>query len=144
MKFSRAVSAPARDALAVGCTGAVVVASLVHAPPAVAATGPLGLVGVDKWIHAGSHAGIAVLFAFAALARTVPILVAIAVGSVLIGGGVELLQSTIPWRTTEFADVLANGAGTVVALAVWWSAWRTVPTDVGPRTASSPEANDGD
>ena len=128
MEFSDAVDVPAptRFSLAGGFAMAVVLASMMHAPASVfAGTGPFDLVSVDKWIHFGSYAMVGMLIAYATSARTLAVFVAIAVVTICLGIGVELIQSTIPWRTMEAVDVVANTTGTVVGIAMWRIAsWR--------------------
>lgn len=121
MAFSEGhtISTPARFSIAGGFAVAVMLVSLVHVPPDVATTtGPLGVYGVDKWIHAGSYGGITVLLAYASRTGRVAVLVGIALATVLLGAGVELIQSTIPWRSMELADIAANAVGAFAALAV--------------------------
>ncbi len=129
MEFVRAseVPAPTRYTLAGGFAVAVALASILHAPDPIANDGPLGLMGIDKWIHVGSYALLTYLLAFACLAERAWAFVVIALASVAFGGGVELVQSTIPWRTMEFADVVANSAGTVVAVGAWKATWTPEP-----------------
>ena len=127
MEFSDVVVVPlpARFSLVGAFTLAVVIASVMKAPAdPFAELGPLGLFGVDKWIHVGSYALLTFLLAYAYLANRVRVLVLVATISVLLGVGVELIQGTVPWRTMEFADVLANSVGTVIALALWRVSWR--------------------
>lgn len=122
MEFEETVSmpAPTRFSIAGGFALAVVVASMMWAPAVpFAQQGPLGLVGFDKWVHFGSYAGIMFLFAWAFHAKSMGLLLAIAFATFLLGAGVELIQSTIPYRTMNAADVVANGAGVVFALGVW-------------------------
>lgn len=122
------VAAPTRFTMAGGCAVAVALASLLRAPAdPFAELGPLGLFYVDKWVHVGSYALLAYLLAFAVLAERLWVFVAVVVASVLFGAGVELVQSTIPYRTTELADVVANAAGAVLAVAVWKVRWTPEP-----------------
>lgn len=117
------VAAPTRYALTGGFAMAVVVASMMHAPAdPFARQGPLGLFGIDKWVHVGSYALFAALLAYAYFAQTALALLTIAATTILFGIGVELVQSTIPWRTMEFADVVANSIGAVIGLVVWRAA----------------------
>ena len=134
MEFSDAIAVPAptRFSLAAGFAIAVVLASMMHAPVnPFAQSGPFGLITVDKWVHVGSYAGIAFLLSYAYLARSGRALVAIAVATILLGIGVEFIQSSISWRTMELADVAANSVGTVGALGVWGAVWHRLPISVG-------------
>ncbi len=122
------IPAPTRFSLAGGFAMAVVLASMMHAPSdPFAKLGPLGMFGVDKWVHVGSYALITYLLAYAYLARTARSIAAIVAVSVLLGAGVELIQSTIVWRNMEAADVVANTIGTLGAVAVWEVTWRRLP-----------------
>jgi VanZ family protein len=129
MEFSDvfAVPAPTRFSIAGGFAMAVAFASFLHAPDAIAETGPLGLYALDKWIHAGSYAVVAFLLAYAAHVKHVLLLVAIAVVTTLAGVGIEFVQSTIPWRTFEVADMYANTVGAVAAVALWRVVWSYYP-----------------
>ena len=134
MAFSDAVvvPAPTRFSLAGGFAIAVVLASMMHAPAdPFAQLGPFGLLSIDKWIHVGSYAGISFLIAYAYLARSRRTLVVIATMTILLGIGVEFIQSTISWRTMEAADIVANSIGSVGALVLWGIAWRCLPIQFG-------------
>ncbi|WP_205596755.1 VanZ family protein [Halostella salina] len=110
-----------RVAAAVAVALAVAVASLVPTTGGLSVSGPLGVLGVDKWLHGLAYAGLAGTTAFALVddvrvdarlaARTT-------LGAVLYGVGVELLQAAVPYRTFSLADAAANGVGAVVGVAV--------------------------
>lgn len=126
--YVRAAGAPARFSVATSFAIAVVIASMMPAPAdPLSNLGPLGLFGVDKWIHLGAYALLAFLGAFVALSRSLMILAAITVLTVLFGLGVEVLQGAIAWRTMEAADVLANTVGAVVGVTVWQITWVGLP-----------------
>lgn len=130
-----AVPTPARFSLVSVFAIAVVIASVMKAPAApFAKLGPLGLFGIDKWVHVWSYALFTFLLAYAYLASRVRVLVVIATASILFGTGVELIQSTVPWRTMEFADVLANTAGMGIALVVWRVVWWQLPMETAARS----------
>ncbi len=83
------------------------------APPA-----PLGI-ALDKWVHAGSYAALAVLLAWARESQklaAVALAVAVAVGY---GAGIELLQGLVPSRGTSGADAVANTVGAALAGLAW-------------------------
>lgn len=135
MEFSdaRDVPVPTRLSIAGGFALAVVVASMVQAPAdPIAKLGPLGLFGVDKWVHVGSYALLAFLGAFVTLTRSVVVLLAIALATTVFGAGVELLQWPIPWRTMESADVVANALGAFVAVGIWHVIWSRVTVRDSP------------
>lgn len=133
MGFEDALAVPAatRFSIAGGVATTVALVSLVHAPDVIARTGPLGLVGVDKWIHAGSYALVAFLVGYAVRAPDKWTMLAVATGAVILGAGVESIQGTIPWRTQETADVFANAAGAVLGGLVWNATWRRLPVSTG-------------
>lgn len=99
-------------------------------------TGPLGVVGPDKWIHAAEYGLLAGLVAWATTPRTrgesVRILLAVAGYGVV----VELLQAPLVTRTASPRDALANLVGAAVALVLWWRL-------VGARDADSEDADGG-
>ncbi|MDS0297740.1 VanZ family protein [Halogeometricum sp. S1BR25-6] len=97
----------------------VVVASAATPPgDGLGAAGPLGL-GVDKWVHLGAYAVAAYLAAFALRARDVRRVGLAALVAVALGGGVELLQATLPARHAGLADAAANAVGAGVGAAAY-------------------------
>jgi len=100
---------------------AVTVASLVPPGDGLSVTGPLGVLGIDKWLHGIAYAGLAGTTAFA-LVDDVRVDVRLAtrttLGAVLYGVGIELLQAAVPYRTFSLADAVANGVGAVLGVAV--------------------------
>lgn len=139
-----AVPAPTRFSIAGGFGMAVVLVSFVHAPDVIADTGPLGLVALDKWIHAGSYALIVFLLGYALLAKDFMLLYTIVVVAVVVGAGVELIQSTIPWRTMEEADVFANVVGAVAGLVAWTAARRLLPVTSRVESEETARGTGGD
>lgn len=109
--------------LAVAVVAAAILWASVTRPTGVRGVlGPLGIVGLDKWLHAVAYACLAVVLAYAlaewdATAAAVGVLLA----AMAFGLGVELLQSTIPYRTFSWWDLLANAVGATV-VAVGWRA----------------------
>jgi len=85
-------------------------------------TGPFGVLGLDKWLHAAGYAAFAVLVAYAFLPRwrgTRRGLIA----SLLLAGGyglaMEVVQGPLAYRSFDPADAVANLFGAlVVVLAV--------------------------
>ncbi|WP_424017735.1 VanZ family protein [Halorientalis pallida] len=117
MQWSSAIGVPGsgRAVPAVAYAAVLLVASVV-APPAggLAPTGPLGFVGVDKWLHAVGYATLTLLVAYALRATTgrrVALAVALAVAY---GGGIEVVQSFLPVRSFDLLDVLANTLGALL------------------------------
>lgn len=129
---SRRVPASVRWLAVALVAGVILVASVLPrstgvAPPA--APGPVAPVGADKWLHALAYAGLAgaLLYAQAVTQRSPPWALALAL-AVAVGFGlaVELVQAPLPTRRFELLDVVANGAGAALTVAVWWSADRVL------------------
>lgn len=101
---------------------AVVFAASVADPPSggLPLAGPFGLVGVDKWIHVGTYAALAVLVAYALWTTTSRRLIAAVVVASAYGLGIEVVQSVLPLRAFELLDVLANTLGALLAAVVLW------------------------
>ncbi|SDF01049.1 VanZ family protein [Halorientalis regularis] len=133
------VPGPVR-ALPAVCYAVVVLVASVVDPPAggVAPTGPLGLVGVDKWLHAVGYATLTLLVAYALRATTgrrIALAVALAVAY---GGGIEVVQTLAPFRVFSLADMLANAVGAGLAGLVLWVETRRRASE-RLRDASTPE-----
>jgi VanZ family protein len=75
---------------------------------------PLALDVWDKAQHAFAFAGLFVLGAWAYPRRVLWI----ALGLLMLGGAIELLQWQTGWRIGEWADWIADAIG--VAVAMWW------------------------
>jgi VanZ family protein len=99
----------------------VLVLSVVEAGTGTPSSGPLGLVGSDKWSHALAYAGLAATLAYASVGShshgRVALAVVLAVG---FGIGVELVQGPIPYRTASAVDALADAVGACLAALGWW------------------------
>ncbi|WP_254545738.1 VanZ family protein [Halomarina pelagica] len=133
-------SARARYALVVLWAGYVLAASTVD-PPAggLPPGGPLGLVGFDKWLHALTYAAMALLVAYALVARTPRSLALAGALAVAYGAGIEVVQAFLPLRAFDTADALANAVGAAIG-AVAWSALTRIaplPADRGGFTGAS-------
>lgn len=119
----RAFSDPrAGYALFAFAAAAVLVASVVDPPTgtATAATAPRPLgVPLDKWVHAGTYAVLAVLLCHATRARTTRAVLLAAAAVAAYGLAVELVQGTLPARSFELADAAANAVGAGVAALAW-------------------------
>lgn len=125
-----------RYGLVVAWAGAVLAASLVDPPGSgVPAVGPLGLVGLDKWLHLGAYAGLATLVGYATLARDRRALAAAVLLAAAYGVGVELLQAPLAARTADPVDAAVNALGAVLGAAVWRLG--TVVLETGPATAGT-------
>ena len=88
----------------------------------LARSGPLGLLGFDKWLHAGAYAAFAVLLAYALLPRWRSTRRGLIAALLLAGGyglAMELLQAPLAARSFDLADATANVLGALaVVLAV--------------------------
>lgn len=103
----------------VGVLGVLVLAASLAPGGGRALTGPLGIIGLDKWLHATAYAVLAAAVTFADGRATVGVASAVAYGVL-----VELLQLGVPYRSASVLDAAANlvgaiaGATIVVALAL--------------------------
>ena len=99
---------------------ATITVSLIPAPP------PLDVRFGDKFAHVAIYAVLAIWFAGIYTRSCYP---TIAAGLILLGGGLELLQSTTGYRMGDWNDFVANGLGVVMGLMVarlglgGWCAW---------------------
>jgi VanZ family protein len=128
-----------RWALAAAWAVVILVGSLVEGgggtlPP----SGPLGLAGADKWIHAAEYGLLAGLVAWASVPRTGADHLRILVAVVGYGVAIELLQAPLATRSGDPADAAANAVGAAVVLAVW------VALGLSGRTAFGSDVDDGD
>lgn len=96
-------------AVAVGIALTALVLSLLPRVPMPDA--PLG----DKFVHASGYATLAVAWRLALHQPAVRI----AAGVIAFGAGIEVLQGLTPWRSLEWADMLANALGAAIGLAIW-------------------------
>ncbi len=90
--------------------GLLIALSLIRLPAVMPAV-PSG----DKWMHLISYLLLTYWFLHAYIAH--PKLVVL--GFVLLGAGLELLQSLTPYRLMEWLDLLMNVLGAVLALVVF-------------------------
>ena len=106
----------------VAVAGGILYASVLD-PPASGLTplGPLGLVGMDKWLHALAYAGLAGTLAVALAPRTPTSRVVVLAGllSVGYGVGIEFVQAPLPERSFSLADVAADAVGAALGLLGW-------------------------
>ncbi|WP_254536060.1 VanZ family protein [Halomarina litorea] len=111
--------------------GGILLASVVD-PPSTGPTplGPLGLLPLDKWLHALGYGGLTGALAYAMVPRTVPgdgrpertVLAGLAVAVAVAAGygfGIELVQGMLPARSFDVADAAANGTGALLAAGGW-------------------------
>lgn len=110
-----------RYGLALAAALAVLVASVVDPPgTGPTPTGPFGLLGADKYSHAAAYATVAWAFAWARRASTGRALLVVAAVAAAYGAGIELLQATIPARSFEIADGVANAVGAILGIGIRW------------------------
>ncbi|POG53836.1 VanZ family protein [Haloferax marisrubri] len=122
---ARLRESPRRAAVALGYALVVLAASVVPTPPgSLAPMGPLGLVGLDKWVHAVGYAGLGFAFASAVRAEGRREVVAAVVTAGAFGAGIEVVQAVLPYRSFGVADAGANLAGAVLGGVVWVAAVR--------------------
>ncbi len=111
--------------LVVGTVAAWILATSVipasSGAPATDATGPLGLVGVDKWLHAGVYflLGAAGAFALGDRRASPRAMLAVFLGVAAVGAGVELVQAPLATRHADPGDAVANAVGAAAAVAGW-------------------------
>ncbi|MFC7045593.1 VanZ family protein [Halobacteriaceae archaeon GCM10025711] len=114
-----------RFGLVVAYAAYLFVASVVDPPSnALSPAGPLGLVGLDKWLHAVAYAGLAFAVAYAILAHTPRDYLVVVLAAVAFGAGIEVVQYGLPERAFDVADMAANAVGAVLATACWWATVR--------------------
>lgn len=101
----------------------VVVAAVILAASLVPGGGgssSLGPIGVDKLLHVGGYAVLAVAALVAIHARTGRGALGVVLLVTVFGGVVELLQGPVPGRSVSFLDLVADAAGAVIGAAGWW------------------------
>ncbi|MFZ5897300.1 MAG: VanZ family protein [Myxococcota bacterium] len=120
-------------ALGVFYGGVIDVGELPHTP----------LVASDKLLHAAAFMGLEILGEWALYPRDVRVRRWVAVlGSITVGGSLELVQAALPYRSADFWDLVADSVGAVMgalALAMLSRAPRALPA--APRTSDPPGAS---
>lgn len=123
-------SRPARYGLVGVVAAGILLASVVDPGGAGPSSGgPLGLVGLDKWVHALAYGGLAGALAYALVppvgvedgprvGRPAGLAVVVSLAAAF-GLGVELLQWTLPYRSFDPADAVANTVGALAVAAGW-------------------------
>ena len=107
----------------VGAWGLFVLYASVSDPSGapLARTGPFGVVGLDKWLHALAYGVLAVLLAYALVPRwrgTWRGLLATLVLAAAYGIAIETLQYGLPHRSFDPSDLAANVFGALVVVVV--------------------------
>jgi len=94
-------------------TAAVALLLVVPLPAAATAGAPAGS---DKTVHVVLFGALAVVWRRALSGPAIWLGLAVFAGVTLYGGGLELVQSFLPYRSCELADFIADGVGAAVAL----------------------------
>ncbi|WP_418285313.1 VanZ family protein [Halorubrum sp. DTA46] len=100
----------------------LLIASVVPVPGRGSGTGGAGIdlplgIGLTDPFHLVGYAVLAALLAGATQRRRFGILLAVLV-AVAVGFGIELVQSTVPWRSFAWRDVGINAIGATIGGAV--------------------------
>jgi len=112
----------ARWSLVVTVLVTLLVFSVVRPPDVGSALGSFGLVPPSTWLHGIGYAGLALVLAYALQTSPRPdwqILCAVFAFATVYGVGIELIQSTLAYRTFDVADILVNAGGAAVAVTTW-------------------------
>jgi hypothetical protein len=107
--------------------GAVLTTILVFSvvrPPGMGRlnTGPFGVLPLSTWFHLLGYAGLAVTLAYALQHSPRPnwqLLSLVFVLATAYGVGMELIQSTLAYRTFDTGDILVNAGVAALAMAGW-------------------------
>ncbi|AFK18208.1 antibiotic resistance protein VanZ [Haloferax mediterranei ATCC 33500] len=112
---------PQRTLAVFAYVAVVLIASVISTPAGgLSPIGPLGLVGLDKWLHAVGYAGLGFALAFAVRAiRLREVGGAIAVAG-LYGLCIEFVQAGLPYRTFSVMDMGANVLGAMLGGVLWY------------------------
>ncbi|MFC4550162.1 MULTISPECIES: VanZ family protein [Halorussus] len=95
--------------------GVIFYGSVLDSPGAsLSPTGPLGLVGLDKWLHALGYAALGAALAVALRGDADRAILLAVVVSVGYGVGIEFVQAAIPARHFSVADMAADTVGAAV------------------------------
>lgn len=102
---------------------AIFVASVVRPPDAArAALGPFGVLPISTWLHGVAYAGLAVVLAYALQSSPRPtwqVLALVFAVSTAYGVGIELVQSTLAYRSFDTGDILVNAGAAALAATAW-------------------------
>ncbi|KAB1197263.1 MULTISPECIES: VanZ family protein [Haloferax] len=116
---------PRRTLVVLGYAVVVFVASVLPAASgSLTPTGPLGVVGLDKWIHAVGYAGLGFGVAYALQARGVTESGTAVVVAAVFGACIELVQALLPYRSFSLLDMGANLFGAFVGGVLWYAVTR--------------------
>ena len=101
----------------------ILIASIIDLGPSSTHYGPFGVFAMDKWIHATAYAAFTATVAYAVVAPVstgycyrLVFSICLAVG---FGIFLEVVQWTIPYRTSSSIDAVANTVGACLLAAIW-------------------------
>jgi VanZ family protein len=119
------VTTRTRYAVALSVALCVFLASVLDPPSTTSGPTPLVLgLGLDKYAHAAAYAGVAGSVAWARAAVAPRALLLVALVAAAYGASIELVQSTLPARSLDVADGMANAVGALLG-ALGWRLWAT-------------------
>lgn len=107
----------------------ILIFSVVRPPGGGPVTGPFGVVPLSMWLHGVAYAGLAATLAYALQTSSRPdwqVLCGVFALAAAYGAGIELLQSTLAYRTFDTADILVNAGAAALAVTAWKLAVRRV------------------
>ena len=95
--------------------GVILVAAVIFGSLLPSASAPLGN---DKLTHLCAYLALAIWFGGVYRPARYPWVVA---GLLLLGGGIELAQGMLSYRSMELKDMMANAVGVVAGIMLSWS-----------------------
>jgi hypothetical protein len=95
--------------------GVILVAAVIFGSLLPSVSAPLGN---DKLTHLGAYLALAIWFGGVYRPARYPW---VAAGLLLLGGGIELAQGMLSYRSMELKDMMANAVGVVAGIALSWS-----------------------
>ncbi|AZH24890.1 VanZ family protein [Haloplanus aerogenes] len=109
--------------LVIAVLAAILVFSIVR-PPGTGrlVTGPFGVLPLSTWLHAIGYAGLALVLAYALQSSPRPnwqLLCLVFGFATAYGVGMELIQSTLAYRTFDPADILVNAVAAALTVVGW-------------------------
>lgn len=106
-----------RYAAVIGCAAAILAASVADPGDGVPRT--VFGVGTTVYLHVAAYAGLAAALGYAAGSADRRTLAVAATVATLYGGGIEILQGPIPYRTMSSADTAINAVGAALGSGAW-------------------------
>jgi VanZ family protein len=108
--------------LVVAVLATILVFSVVRPPAGGPTLGPFGRVPLTTWLHGIGYAGLAFVLAYALQTSPRPdwqVLCAVFVFATAYGLGIELIQSTLAYRSFDVGDILVNAGAAAAAVTGW-------------------------